>query len=128
MNSYICARKVPLLTYESGNNKFYDCSFTLRPTFKANSKGQYKITVNEALFNNTEPFINKDDYIDFIIETDTVYTFIYRIKLKKDYYLYRQGGAEWKAVIELLNGSNKNYIETYQLQKEKNEDGTETIK
>ena len=53
MNSYICARKVPLLTYESGNNKFYDCSFTLRPTFKANSKGQYKITVNEALFNNT---------------------------------------------------------------------------
>lgn len=111
MNSYICARKVPLLTYESGNNKFYDCSFTLRPTFKANSKGQYKITVNEALFNNTEPFINKDDYIDFIVENDLNETFTYRIKLKKDYYLYRQGGAEWTAVIELLKGTNLDYEE-----------------
>lgn len=111
MNSYICARKVPLLTYESGNNKFYDCSFTLRPTFKANSKGQYKITVNEALFNNTEPFINKDDYIDFIVENDLKETFTYKIKLKKDYYLYRQGGAEWAAVIELLKGTNHDYEE-----------------
>ena len=119
MNSYICARKVPLLTYESGNNKFYDCSFTLRPTFKANSKGQYKITVNEALFNNTEPFINKDDYIDFIVENDLKEIFTYRIRLKKDYYLYRQGGAEWSAVIKLLNGSDHNYEETIRTKKDK---------
>ena len=118
MNSYICARKVPLLTYESGNNKFYDCSFTLRPTFKANSKGQYKITVNEALFNNTEPFINKDDYIDFIVENDLKEIFTYRIRLKKDYYLYRQGGAEWSAVIKLLNGSDHNYEETIRTKKD----------
>ena len=122
MNPYICARKVPLLTYESGNNKFYDCSFTLRPTFKANSKGQYKITVNEALFNNTEPFVNKDDYIDFIVETDSGSIFTYRIYVKKDYYLYRQGGAEWSAVIDLLNGTNSNYTEIRRLRKEK--DGT----
>ena len=122
MNSYICARKVPLLTYESGNNKFYDCSFTLRPTFKANSKGQYKITVNEALFNNTEPFVNKDDYIDFIVETDIGRVFTYRIYVKKDYYLYRQGGAEWSAVITLLNGTDSNYTEIHRLVKEK--DGT----
>ena len=122
MNPYICARKVPLLTYESGNNKFYDCSFTLRPTFKANSKGQYKITVNEALFNNTEPFVNKDDYIDFIVETDIGRVFTYRIYVKKDYYLYRQGGAEWSAVIDLLNGTNSNYTEIRRLRKEK--DGT----
>ena len=113
MNPYICARKVPLLTYESGNNKFYDCSFTLRPTFKANSKGQYKITVNEALFNNTEPFVNKDDYIDFIVETDSGRVFTYRIYVKKDYYLYRQGGAEWSAVITLLNGTDSNYTEIH---------------
>ena len=122
MNPYICARKVPLLTYESGNNKFYDCSFTLRPTFKANSKGQYKITVNEALFNNTEPFVNKDDYIDFIVETDLGSIFTYRIYVKKDYYLYRQGGAEWSAVIKLLNGTDSNYTEIRRLRKEK--DGT----
>lgn len=122
MNPYICARKVPLLTYESGNNKFYDCSFTLRPTFKANSKGQYKITVNEALFNNTEPFVNKDDYIDFIVETDSGTKFTYRIYVKKDYYLYRQGGAEWSAVIDLLKGTNSNYTEIRRLRKEK--DGT----
>ena len=122
MNPYICARKVPLLTYESGNNKFYDCSFTLRPTFKANSKGQYKITVNEALFNNTEPFVNKDDYIDFIVETNLGSIFTYRIYVKKDYYLYRQGGAEWSAVIDLLKGTNSNYTEIRRLRKEK--DGT----
>ena len=122
MNPYICARKVPLLTYESGNNKFYDCSFTLRPTFKANSKGQYKITVNEALFNNTEPFVNKDDYIDFIVETNLGSIFTYRIYVKKDYYLYRQGGAEWSAVIDLLNGTDSNYTEIRRLRKEK--DGT----
>ena len=118
MNSYICARKVPLLTYESGNNKFYDCSFTLRPTFKANSKGQYKITVNEALFNNTEPFINKDDYIDFIVENDSNEIFTYRIRLKKDYYLYSQGGAEWSAVIDLLKGNNENYTEIKRTKKD----------
>lgn len=119
MNSYICARKVPLLTYESGNNKFYDCSFTLRPTFKANSKGQYKITVNEALFNNTEPFINKDDYIDFIVDNDKDETFTYRIRIKKDYYLYRQGGAEWTAVTTLLKGGEPNYVEIKRTKKDK---------
>ena len=114
MNPYICSRKVPLLTYESGNNKYYDCSFTLRPTFKANSKGQYKITVNEALFNNTEPLINKDDYIDFIIETDSNISYSYKINVKKDFYLYRQGGAEWENVILLLTGKLKETINDYE--------------
>ena len=114
MNPYICSRKVPLLTYESGNNKYYDCSFTLRPTFKANSKGQYKITVNEALFNNTEPLINKDDYIDFIIETDSNVSYSYKINVKKDFYLYRQGGAEWENVILLLTGKLKETINDYE--------------
>lgn len=129
MNPYICARKVPLLTYESGNNKFYDCSFTLRPTFKANSKGQYKITVNEALFNNTEPFVNKDDYIDFIVETKSNVSYSYKINVKKDYYLYRQGGAEWSAVITLLTGklgtkiNNYEYSYTKVIRTKKDKDG-----
>ena len=131
MNPYICSRKVPLLTYESGNNKYYDCSFTLRPTFKANSKGQYKITVNEALFNNTEPLINKDDYIDFIIETDSNVSYSYKINVKKDFYLYRQGGAEWQNVILLLTGKLKETINNYEysyttkiIRTKKDRDGT----
>ena len=119
MNPYIQARKVPLLTYESGNNKFYDCSFTLRPTFKGNSKGQYKITVNEALFNNTEPFVNKDDYIDFIVENDLNETFTYRIYLKKDYYLFKQGDAESSNVIMLLKGMLPNYTDIKRTKKDK---------
>ena len=129
MNPYICSRKVPLLTYESGNNKYYDCSFTLRPTFKANSKGQYKITVNEALFNNTEPLINKDDYIDFIIETDSNVSYSYKINVKKDFYLYRQGGAEWQSVVLLLTGklgvniNNYEYSYTKVIRTKKDRDG-----
>lgn len=129
MNPYICSRKVPLLTYESGNNKYYDCSFTLRPTFKANSKGQYKITVNEALFNNTEPLINKDDYIDFIIKTDSNVSYSYKINVKKDFYLYRQGGAEWKSVVQLLTGklgvdiNNYEYSYTKIIRTKKDKDG-----
>ena len=112
MNPNVTARKVLLLTHESGNNKYYDCSFTLRPTFKPNNKGQYKITVNEALFNNTEPFINKDDYIDIIIKSTTGDTYTYRIQVIKDYYLFKQGGAEWQAVIQLLKGSLLGYTQT----------------
>ena len=129
MNPYICSRKVPLLTYESGNNKYYDCSFTLRPTFKANSRGQYKITVNEALFNNTEPLINKDDYIDFIIETDSNVSYSYKINVKKDFYLYRQGGAEWQSVVLLLTGklgvniNNYEYSYTKIIRTKKDKDG-----
>ena len=132
MNPYICARKVPLLTYESGNNKYYDCSFTLRPTFRANSKGQYKITVNEALFNNTEPLINKDDHIDFIVETDSNLVFTYQILVKKDFYLYRQGGAEWQNIILLLTGklgtknSDYDYSYTKIVRNKKDSAGTET--
>ena len=132
MNPYICASRVPLLTYESGNNKYYDCSFTLRPTFRANSKGQYKITVNEALFNNTEPLINKDDHIDFIVETDSNLIFTYQILVKKDFYLYRQGGAEWQNIILLLTGklgtknSDYDYSYTKIVRTKKDSAGTET--
>lgn len=108
MNPNVTARKVLLLTHESGNNKYYDCSFTLRPTFRPNSRGQYKITVNEALFNNTEPFINKDDYIDFIIKSTTGDEYKYRILVIRDYYLFKQGGAEWQTVIQLLKGTMGN--------------------
>ena len=53
MNSNVTARKYILQTRNQGSNKYWDTSFQLRPPFRANSAGQYKITVNEAK-NNTK--------------------------------------------------------------------------
>lgn len=107
MNGSTTARKYILKTRNQGNNKYWDTSFQLRPPFRANSCGQYKITVNEAMFQNTEPLAQKDDYFLFEIfgEKDTEkYKFEYKITMTKDFYLYRQGGTEWGKVQNLLIG------------------------
>ena len=63
------AIKYILTTYNDGKtNKLYDSTFRLRPPFKPNSNGQYKITINECLFQNNEPTLMKDhDYLEFSI-------------------------------------------------------------
>ena len=63
------AVKYILTTYNDGKtNKLYDSTFRLRPPFKPNSNGQYKVTINECLFLNNEPTLMKDvDYMEFII-------------------------------------------------------------
>ena len=63
------AVKYILTTYNDGKtNKLYDSTFRLRPPFKPNSNGQYKVTINECLFLNNEPTLMKDvDYIEFIV-------------------------------------------------------------
>lgn len=105
MNNNIIARKVVLQTRKDGNNNYWDTTFTLRPTFRGNSNGQYKVTVNEALFNNTEPLIEKGQYFQWMIETSTGYKFLWKVEMKRDYYLYRQGSDEWSSVIKLLVGA-----------------------
>lgn len=100
-------RKVVLLTREEGNNHFWDSSFALRVPFRGNSNGEYKITVTEALFNNTEPLVSKGDWYQFAVyneEGGEKYRNIWKVTMKKDIYLYRQSGAEWAAVILLLKG------------------------
>ena len=64
------ACKFILTTYDDGkNNKFYDSTFRIRPPFAPNSNGQYKITINECLFNNNEPTLIKDeDYFEIEID------------------------------------------------------------
>ncbi|MBR6907123.1 hypothetical protein IKN40_01085 [bacterium] len=98
------------MTKEGGNDHYWDTTFSLRPTFRGNICGQYKITVNEALFNNTEPLICKGDYYQFEIITTTNYRFTWTMKVKQDFYCYRQSGAEWTSVVKLLVGElgNKN--------------------
>ena len=63
------AIKYILTTYNDGKtNKLYDSTFRLRPPFKPNSNGQYKVTINECLFQNNEPTLMKDvDYMEFIV-------------------------------------------------------------
>ena len=100
------ARKVVLLTREQGNNHFWDTSFSLRVPFRGNTNGEYKVTINEALFNNTEPLICKGDWFEFTVydQAGSTNKFRWRVTMKKDYYLYKQGGPEWTAVINLLRG------------------------
>lgn len=66
------ACKFILMTYDDGkSNKFYDSTFRIRPPFRPNSNGQYKITINECLFNNNEEtLIKNNDYIQFSIKID----------------------------------------------------------
>ena len=107
MNGINTTRHFILKTRNDGNNKYWDTSFQLRPPFKGNSTGQYKITVNEALFNNTEPLVLKGDYYRFNVFTHTTtdkYKYVWTVTMKRDYYLYKQGSAEWKKVTELLRG------------------------
>ena len=107
MNPNATNRHVILLTKEGGNNHYWDTTFNLRPSFHGNFNGQFKITVNEAHFNNTEPFIKKDDFYQFTLVTTANYKFVWRVNVLKDFYLYRQGTAEWTDVIQLLKGTLK---------------------
>ena len=105
MNPNTTVRHAILLTKESGNNHYWDTTFCLRPPFRGNSNGQYKITVNEAHFNNTEPFMKKGDYFQFTIKAADGKIFKWKVMMKKDFYLYRQGTQEWTQVIKLIVGS-----------------------
>ena len=109
----VIPRVVPLLTKEDGHNHYWDTTFSFYPTFKGNSNGQYTVTVNEALFNNTEPFIKKDDYFQFNVytthvvdgETKPFHKFVWKVRIKREYYLYNHGSDEWTMVVKLLVGS-----------------------
>lgn len=70
-----------LTTFNDGKtNKFHDSTFRLRPPFKPNANGQYKVTINECLFENNEPTLAKDvDWFKITVHktdgTSTVDTF-----------------------------------------------------
>ena len=80
------ACKFILTTYNDGkNNKFYDSTFRIRPPFPPNSNNQYKVTINECLFNNNEPTLIKDvDYFEFEAEIDDKTVKKQRFTLNKD--------------------------------------------
>ena len=80
------ACKFILTTYNDGkNNKFYDSTFRIRPPFPPNSNNQYKVTINECLFNNNEPTLIKDvDYFEFEAEINDGSVKKQRFTINKD--------------------------------------------
>lgn len=97
------AIKYILTTFKDNKgNELYDSTFSLRVPFKPNENGQYKVTINECLFQNNEPtLINGEDYMEFTIYlkdgTDFQFVFI----VKKDLYTFDN-----KSITKMLNCIN----------------------
>ena len=105
------AIKYILTTYNDGKtNKLYDSTFRLRPPFKPNSNGQYKITINECLFQNNEPTLMKDvDYLEFsIYKIGVKEPIINRFTITEDIFTFIKDD-EIK-VIEALNYPTKSKL------------------
>lgn len=103
------ACKFILTTYDDGRtNKFYDSTFRLRPPFKPNANGQYKVTINECLFNNNEPTLAKDyDYMEFTIVYDNKASVTERFTMKKD--VFTRTDKDDGKIIDVLT-LDTNYI------------------
>ena len=86
------AIKYILTTYNDGKtNKLYDSTFRLRPPFKPNSNGQYKITINECLFQNNEPTLMKDqDYMEFTIYKTDGSKIINKFTITEDIFTFEK--------------------------------------
>ncbi len=97
------AVKYILTTYNDGKtNKLYDSTFRLRPPFKPNSNGQYKVTINECLFLNNEPTLMKDiDYMEFTIyKIGDKYPIINKFTITKDIFTFEK--ADQNKVIDAI--------------------------
>ena len=104
------AVKYILTTYNDGKtNKLYDSTFRLRPPFKPNPNGNYKVTINECLFQNNELNVDKSKYTVRIISRDKNGN-----KIKKNYrYTVNQlretnPTIPTKLELEFLSKNSKN--------------------
>lgn len=104
------AIKYILTTYNDGKtNKLYDSTFRLRPPFKPNSNGQYKITINECLFQNNEPTLMKDvDYLEFSIYKTDGSKIINRFTITEDIFTFEKD--DQIKVIDALNYPTKSKL------------------
>ena len=108
----ISACKYILTTYESNDgSKCYDTIFHLRPPFKPNSSGVYKITINEAFFiNNEATFRAGFDYIKFVCKFDDGTAEEVYIKIIKDYFIYGSFTSNsLEQFKKILQGTNETF-------------------
>ena len=84
------AVKYILTTFQDGKtNKLHDSTFRLRPPFKPNSNGQYKVTINECLFQNNEATLVKDkDYLEFTVYHDDGNTDTIKFTVNRNVYTF----------------------------------------
>ena len=84
------AIKYILTTFKDDKgNKLYDSTFSLRAPFKPNENGQYKVTINECLFQNNEPtLIKNEDYMEFTIYLKDGTEFRWAFTVLKDLYTF----------------------------------------
>ena len=87
--------KYILTTFEQGQNHYYDSLFHLKPPFRPNSNGQYKITINEVCFKNNEATLLADeDYIIFkIYIKGQANPLTVKYNLKQDIFTYTETDA-----------------------------------
>ena len=107
------AVKYILTTFQDGKtNKLYDSTFRLRPPFKPNSNGQYKVTINECLFQNNEATLVKDkDYLQFVIY-DKTGTNICEFTINRNIYTFDKND-QVKAInaVKYSDSATDNYLE-----------------
>ena len=101
------AVKYILTTYDDGkSNNLYDSTFRLRPPFKPNSNGNYKVTINECLFQNNEPTLIKgQDYMEFTIYTKDGNKYSNKFVVNKDLYTFDN-----KCIDQVLKSLNFSYL------------------
>ena len=99
------ACKFILTTFNDGKtNKFYDSTFRLRPPFKPNANGQYKVTINECLFNNNEPTLqNGKDYYEFTVTYDNKAPVTERLTMNQD--IFTRTDKDDGKIIDVLTES-----------------------
>lgn len=64
--------KAFLISNEEGNNRFADCYFPLRTNLPPGAHGLYKVTINEIMFNCTQPAFLTSDYLRIRVENQTI--------------------------------------------------------
>ena len=101
------ACKYVLTTYHSetgDGSEFYDTTFNLRPPFRPNSNGVYKVTINEALFKNNEPTLQIGDYMKYTITCDDNSKYTHTISIRMDLYTYDDEKGTRSEICKILKG------------------------
>ena len=107
------AVKYILTTFQDGKtNKLHDSTFRLRPPFKPNSNGQYKVTINECLFQNNEATLVKDkDYLEFTLSDFTGTDGTVKFTINKNIYTFDKNDQVHAIKALTYNSSaSDNYI------------------
>lgn len=66
-------QKSVFLTYEAGNEKYYDCKIPIKINIPGGDFGLYKLTINECLFRMDGSLLTTDDYFEIEFPEITIH-------------------------------------------------------